>query len=79
MPDYAEIVRYLVTAMVDRPEAVQVTADGEDDRVRVLVQVAPEDVGTVIGRHGRHIEAIRMVVRSAAIRANQRVQVEIAE
>ncbi|HVA20789.1 MAG TPA: KH domain-containing protein [Candidatus Micrarchaeia archaeon] len=79
MPDYAELVRYMVRALVTTPDAVEVTADAGERRVRVEVRVAAADVGLVIGRHGRHIEAIRMVVRSAALRHQQQVQVEVTE
>ncbi len=79
MPDYAELVAYMVRALVTAPDQVEVRADGGDRRVRVEVRVAPDDVGLVIGRQGRHIEAIRMVVRSAALRQHQQVQVEVAE
>ncbi len=79
MPDYAELVGYMVRALVTTPDAVAVSAQGAGRRVRVEVRVAPDDIGLVIGRHGRHIEAIRMVVRSAALRHQEQVQVEVTE
>ncbi|HUY96132.1 MAG TPA: KH domain-containing protein [Verrucomicrobiae bacterium] len=79
MPDYVDLVGYMVRALVAHPDAVAVSGEGADRRVRLEVRVAPDDIGLVIGRHGRHIEAIRSVARSAALRHQQQVQVEVAE
>jgi len=43
----------------------------------VELTLAPEDVGKVIGRGGRNIDAIRSVVRAAALKNHERVMVEI--
>jgi len=43
----------------------------------IEVSVAEEDMGKVIGKGGRNIEAIRAVVRAAGLRKHERVQVEL--
>ncbi len=79
MPEYDQLVGYIVRQMVSEPEAVQVTAERQGHRVVVRTKTAPGDLGKIIGRNGRHIEAIRMVVRSASLRPRDRVHVEVSD
>jgi uncharacterized protein len=67
------LVRYLV----EQPEAVVVREEPVDGSVILRIEVAPDDVGRVIGRQGRVIRALRAVMRAAAARAGKRVAVEI--
>ncbi|MEN6302124.1 MAG: KH domain-containing protein [Armatimonadia bacterium] len=72
-----ELVEYMVKALVDEPEAVSVSAV-EGDAVTIYeVSVAPGDMGKVIGRHGRIANALRNVVKAAAMKSDQRATVEI--
>ena len=57
----------------------QVEYDEENDIREYAVRVAPEDMGRVIGKQGRIAQAIRTLVKAAAIKANKRVNVEIIE
>ena len=75
----AELLSYLARGLVDRPEAVSAETAERDGTVVLLLRVAKEDVGKVIGRQGRVARALRTVVRAAAARADQRVLVEIVE
>ncbi len=77
MYDYTDLVNYIVKAIVSRPEEVRVGLVEGERTNRVEVRLAPEDVGKVIGRGGRNIDAIRSVVRAAALRNHDRVMVEI--
>lgn len=73
------LVEYLVKGLVDRPEAVSVRATERDRVVLIEVQVAPDEVGKVIGRRGRIVAAIRTLARAAAGIGGQRVVVEIVQ
>ncbi|NCO36006.1 MAG: KH domain-containing protein, partial [Armatimonadetes bacterium] len=67
----------LVRALVETPEEVDVQQiDGERTTI-YEVRVAPDDLGRVIGKHGRIANALRTVVRTAAIKDGRRVSVEI--
>lgn len=77
MEDYTDLVRYIVTAIVAKPDAVKVAFVEGDRTDRVEVTLDPQDVGKVIGRGGRNIDAIRAVVRAAALKNRDRVTVEI--
>ncbi|MGH7609437.1 MAG: KH domain-containing protein [Candidatus Dormibacteria bacterium] len=79
MPDYGALVRYMVENMVSRPDQVDVEEERDGHRVTVRVKTAPEDLGKLIGRGGRHIEAIRLVTRAASLRPRDRVLVEVRD
>ena len=79
MPDYGELVRYMVQQMVSQPEAIEVDVEQGSHRVTVRIKTAPEDLGKLIGRGGRHIEAVQMVVRSASLRPRDRVYIEVSD
>ncbi|MGC8626679.1 MAG: KH domain-containing protein [Acidimicrobiales bacterium] len=71
------VLLYLARQLVDEPEEVSVeVADGSP--VRLTLQVAPNDVGRVIGRRGRTARALRAVTRAAASREGDDVLVDIA-
>lgn len=77
MYDYTELVSFIVKSIVSKPEDVKVMLVEGERTNRVEVTLAPEDVGKVIGRGGRNIDAIRSVVRAAALKNHDRVMVEI--
>lgn len=78
MTDYVNLVEYIVKNMVDHPDAVVVEAhQGRARSQTIEISLDPEDVGRVIGKSGRNIEAIRAVVKAAAIKDRERVNVEV--
>jgi predicted RNA-binding protein YlqC (UPF0109 family) len=78
MNDYAGLVEYIVRNMVDHPDAVVVEAQPGRGRSQTIeISLDPEDVGRVIGKGGRNIEAIRAVVKAASIKDHERVNVEV--
>lgn len=72
-----ELVSYLVKALVEEPAAVRVRAVENPGLTVYEVTVAPQDLGRVIGRQGRIINALRTVVRAAASKNRQQATVEI--
>jgi predicted RNA-binding protein YlqC (UPF0109 family) len=76
----AELLEYLARALVDEPEAVQVDSFEEDDGTIVFeLTVAEDDVGKIIGRHGRTVNALRTVMRASAVRHGRRVLVDVVD
>lgn len=75
--DTETLVRYLVTSLVDVPDAVVVECKESDDTLMFEVALDPADVGKVIGRQGRIIKAIRTLARAAGSSADKQVEVEI--
>ena len=75
-----ELLVYLARSLVDRPDEVSVEEFEEDDGTLVLeLSVADDDYGMVIGRGGRTAQAIRTVVKAAAVKDNRRVLIDIVE
>jgi len=75
----AELLAYLARELVDDPDAVRVETDERDGALVLVLHVAPDDVGKVIGRQGRIIRALRTLVRAGAAHEGRRVLVEIAD
>ena len=76
--DLSDLVRYLVTRLTDRPDEVQVSVQ-EGAQTLYELRVASEDQGRVIGREGRTIQALRVLVGAAARRQGGRATVELLE
>ena len=74
-----ELLIAVARGLVENKDAVQVTVDParEDGTVVYHLTVAEEDMGRVIGKQGRIAKAIRVVMRAAATRSNEKVIVEI--
>ena len=79
MTDYVDLTRYIVEQMVGDPSQVEVTEIPRGRTTIIEVGVADADMGKLIGKGGRNIDAVRAVVRAAGLRGHQRVQVEVAE
>ncbi len=67
----------LVRAIVDSPDEVKVTTEEDDRTVTLTLNVAEDDMGMVIGRHGRIAKALRTVMKAASANCGKRVNVEI--
>lgn len=77
MLDLKEVLCDMARAIVDEPDMVSVKEETNGDTVTLTLNVAPEDMGLVIGRHGRIAKAIRSVMKAAANKTGKRVNVEI--
>lgn len=75
-----ELVEVLAKALVDHPESVQVTSREDEYATVIELQVAPEDMGKVIGKQGRIAKAVRTLVKAAAAQAGaKKVIVDIVQ
>jgi uncharacterized protein len=74
-----DLVEFLVRALVDDPEAVEVEEFEEDGDLVLEVTVAEGDLGRVIGRGGRIANSIRTVARAVGGRDERRVIVDILD
>ena len=79
MTDYVDLTRFITERIVNNREAVNVQSIPRGRTTIIEISVADEDMGKVIGKGGRNIDAIRAVVRAAGLRHHERVQVELAE
>jgi predicted RNA-binding protein YlqC (UPF0109 family) len=74
-----ELLEFLVRALVEEPEAVEVEELEEDGDLIYEISVADGDLGRVIGKGGRVANAIRTVAKAAAVRLDRRVIVDILD
>ena len=72
-----ELVEYIAKSLATKPEEVKVTEVFEEDRVILRLEVAEEDKGKIIGREGRVAQAIRVLLRVAAVKEDTRAILEI--
>ena len=74
-----ELIEVIAKALVDDPSQVVVTETEEDDAIVIELNVAPDDMGKVIGKQGRIAKSIRSVVKAAASREDKKVIVDILQ
>lgn len=72
-----ELIEYIAVSLVSNPDAVQVTESVEGNRTVFRLQVASEDKGKVIGRQGRVAQAMRTLLRVAAVKDGSQAILEI--
>lgn len=69
----------IIKQIVENPDAVQVVETQDEGRINLQIKVADEDMGRVIGKEGKVINSIRMIMRVMAIRQNVRVRIDIED
>ena len=74
-----DLIFEIVKALVDQPEAVSVNEIGGDHTKVLEVRIAKTDIGKVIGKRGRTVQAIRTILGAAAGKTRQRYILEIVE
>ena len=72
-----ELLLFLAKSLVDHSEAVKVTETEGPEAIILELNVAPEDMGKVIGKQGRIAKAIRSVIKAATAKNAKPVFVEI--
>jgi hypothetical protein len=73
------LVHTIISALVDYPEAVEVTQlDGETTCI-LEIRVSPQDIGKVIGRQGRNIAALRTLLHAVGAKERKHTLLEIVE
>ena len=77
MTDLKETLCNIAKAIVDSPDEVCVVESVDGKKVNLTLSVAEEDMGMVIGKHGKIAKAIRTVMRAAANIDGRDVNVEI--
>ncbi len=74
-----ELVEYIAKSLVEDPSQVQVKETENQNTVNLELHVAPGDMGRVIGKGGRVANAIRTLVRVAAVRQGTRATLEVVD
>ena len=74
-----EFVEYIVKNLVDNPDKVRITEVGGTHTLIIELAVDKADIGKIIGKKGKTINAIRTLLMSVASRNGIRVSLEIIE
>jgi predicted RNA-binding protein YlqC (UPF0109 family) len=74
-----DLIEYIVKSLVDDPSVVSVRVDEKDASFILELSVGQEDIGKVIGKHGRVIKAIRVLLQAVAAKAGKRAVLEILD
>ncbi len=77
MINLQETLVNIAKAIVDTPDEVRVTREEDERTITLTLTVAPDDMGMVIGRHGKIAKAIRTVIKAASASCGKKVNVEI--
>jgi uncharacterized protein len=73
------VIELVARQLVDDPDGVFVDTTERSDNVAILIHTSPGDLGRIIGKRGRVIQALRQVGRAAGAAEGVRVTVEVAE
>jgi predicted RNA-binding protein YlqC (UPF0109 family) len=74
-----ELISHIAQALVDNPEQVEVNEVEGGQTLILELRVAKEDMGKIIGKHGRTAQAIRTLLSAASGKAKKRIVLEILE
>jgi predicted RNA-binding protein YlqC (UPF0109 family) len=74
-----ELLEYIVKAMVDNPEQIEISEIEGSQDTRLELKVAKADMGKVIGKKGNNVHAIRTILLAASAKAGKRITLEIIE
>jgi predicted RNA-binding protein YlqC (UPF0109 family) len=72
-----ELVEFIAKSLVDDPSQVYVSEIEGESSVILELRVGPEDMGRIIGRGGRTVNAMRTLVRVLAAKQGRRVTLEV--
>lgn len=72
-----DLVKYLVTSLVDNPEVVAIDSEEDGNNLSLIITAHQDDVGKIIGRNGRTIKSIRTLARAAASNTPIIVEVDV--
>lgn len=74
-----ETLSYILTSLVDNPDAVEVEESEENGITNFTVKVAKEDMGKIIGKEGKVIRSIRNAMKVKAIKSSRRINISLLE
>ena len=74
-----ELVKCMAKAMVDNPDQVEVTEIAAEQSLVIELKVAKEDIGQIIGKKGRNVQAMRLILNAASAKLRKRAVLEIID
>lgn len=74
-----DTLHFIVSAIVDNPDAVAIEEQVEDGVTNLIVTVDPADMGKVIGKEGKVIRSIRNIMKIKAMKFDKHIKISLAE
>ena len=74
-----DTLHFIVSAIVDNPDAVKIDEQEEEGITNLIITVAPEDMGKVIGKEGKVIRSIRNIMKIKAMKFDKHIKISLAE
>lgn len=74
-----DTLKYIVTSIVEKPEAVEIKEEEQDGVLNFIITVADQDMGRIIGKSGKVIRSIRNVMKIPAIKANKKIYISLSQ
>ena len=74
-----ELIEYIAKSLVDDPSSVDVAMTKNDNSIDIILKVASNDMGKVIGKQGRIAKAIRAILKAVSLKEDVKVNLEIEE
>jgi uncharacterized protein len=74
-----DTLHFIVSAIVDNPDAVVIDERDEDGITNLIITVDPSDMGKVIGKEGKVIRSIRNIMKVKAMKSDKRIKISLAE
>ncbi len=74
-----ELVEFVAKSLVDHPDEVNTRTYERGEQTTIELEVAPDDLGKVIGRQGRTARAIRTLLNAAAQKTRRRYSLDILD
>jgi uncharacterized protein len=78
-PRALAVTEYVTRNLADDPDAIEVDVEGRGGEVALMVHANPSDMGRLIGKRGRVIQALRQLVRAAGTADGVKANVDIVE
>lgn len=74
-----DLIEFMAKALVDQPEEVEITETETDQGIEYNLKVDKTDIGKVIGKHGRTVSAMRVILSAAATKLKRKANLKIVE
>jgi predicted RNA-binding protein YlqC (UPF0109 family) len=74
-----DTLHYIISAIVDDSDAVKIEEKEEDGILNLIVTVAKDDMGKIIGKEGKVIRSIRNIMKIKAMKHDLRINISLAE
>jgi predicted RNA-binding protein YlqC (UPF0109 family) len=74
-----ELIEFVAKSLVDEPDAVRTRSYDRGDQLIIELEVAPNDLGKVIGRQGRTARALRTLLAAAGQKSRRRTTLDILD